>query len=205
MSEIKIALTGKLRSGKSTAACHLISQGFSPVSFGASLKHYADILFEHSPVYKSEPIEKDDPFGGKMTTGKRKPRRLYQDFGEKMRELDPNIWIQHAEARVGDAEFRALVDGLPARIVIDDLRQPNEYEWARVNGFTIIRVNASDEVRVERAKAAGDDFSEEDLRHKTEQYVDGFEADFDVWNDGIEQAELERKIDEIIRSLQVGI
>ena len=202
---IKIAICGQIRAGKSTASEHLVhNHGFQPVSFGAELKSHADKLFAFSDVYKSEPIVIDDEqFGGTRTIGKRKPRRLYQDFGEKMRELDPSIWIGHVAEKVRLIELIAAANGEQARIVIDDLRLPIEYEWALANGFVIVRVNAPDELRIERAKAAGDDFSEEDLTHETEQYVDGFSVDYDVLNDG-STSELERKIDELMSEIKSG-
>src|SRR5690625_2819742 len=198
-NSIKIASCGQIRAGKSTASEHLVhNPGFQPVSFGAELKSHADKLFAFSDVYKSEPIVVDDEqFGGTRTIGKRKPRRLYQDFGEKLRELDPDIWIGHAAERERLIELIAAANGEQARIVIDDLRQPNEYEWARANGFTIVRINANEYTRIARAKEAGDDFSEEDLTHPTELYVDDFEADFDIWNDGVEQARSEEHTSEL--------
>src|SRR5690606_40498284 len=95
---IKIALTGKLRAGKSAVASYLSADyGFEEVAFGSALKYYADKIFAYSDVsaYKPEVITK---YG--VAWSKRKPRRLYQDFGQKLRELDPHIWISHAEAVV---------------------------------------------------------------------------------------------------------
>src|SRR5690625_4383015 len=204
MSAIKIAICGQIRAGKSTVSEHLVhNHGFQPVSFGAELKSHADKLFAFSDVYKSEPIVVDDEqFGGTRTIGKRKPRRLFQDFGEKMRELDPNIWIGHAAEKVRLIELIAAANGEQARIVIDDLRQPNEYEWARANGFILVRINANEDTRLERAKQAGDDFSIEDLRHPTELFVQDFEVDFDIWNGvGVEQEDVVRRVGEFIRSL----
>src|SRR5699024_6716668 len=116
---------------------------FDIVSFGSSLKHYADRLFVYSDVYPNAFDEREFRY--------RKPRRLYQDFGEKMRELDPCIWVKHVEASVEILEDIRSTSG----IVIDDLRQPNEYEWARANGFIIIRVEASESLRLKRAEQAG--------------------------------------------------
>src|SRR5690625_6079228 len=97
-----------------------------------------------------------------------------------MREIDPQVWIRRAEAMARfEADRRST-----AGVVIDDLRQPNEYEWARANGFIIIRVEASDDLRLERAEQAGDSFNEEELAHDTEQYVDKFNVDYTVVDDG---------------------
>ena len=203
MSVIKVAITGKLRSGKSTAASHLVlNHGFERVSFGGALSRYADELFDGSDVYPTEyvEIESNCPFGSEPVKIKRKNRRLLQDFGEAMRALDPHIWIRHAESLVEYYADKRSTRG----IVIDDLRQPNEEAWARANGFIIVRVNANEDTRIARAKEAGDDFGIEDLRHGTELHVDDIEADYDVWNDGEDRAELERKIDELMSEIKSG-
>jgi|SRR5690554_1221291 len=201
MSEIiRIAFTGKLRSGKSAIARLLeVKYGFHTISFGDALKRVADELFEGSSVYQAEPIEVDCPFseGGKSTRGYRKPRKLYQDVGSALRALDPDVWIRQLAKSMRVWENMRDING----IVIDDLRQPNEYEWARANGFVIIRVNANEDTRLARAQSEGDAFSIEDLRHETEQYVDGFVVDYDIWNDGDDIGELERKVDEIMAEL----
>lgn len=172
----RIAITGKMRSGKSTISDYLVySRGFRSISFADDLKHYANEIFDY------------------LIGGDSKPRRLYQEFGQKMREIDPDIWIKRAEIAMRVYEDMRSTRG----IVIDDLRQPNEYDWARANGFTIIRVSASEDTRLARARMAGDIFSEEDFRHETEQYVDGFAVDFEIDNNG-SAAELERAVDEIL-------
>lgn len=201
MATARIAICGKLRSGKSTIASHLaLNHGFERVSFGSSLKHFAEEIFRVSDVYPVEYYTINDtpcPLGIEPTKYKRKPRKLFQDFGEALRALDPEIWVKHAEESIKYYENQRDCVG----IVIDDLRNPLEYDWARANGFTIVRISANEDTRIARAKAAGDDFSEDDLRHPTEQYIDDFEADYEIWNDDDNRAELERKIDEIIRSL----
>src|SRR5699024_7573604 len=179
--EIKIALTGKMRSGKSTVAEILwLDYDLTRRSFGGALKYYADKMFEGSEVYPIEVEEYGEPcpFDGKRDTRIKKPRKLYQDFGQAMRQLDENIWIRHVEQGI---EYDRLFTKYKG-VVIDDLRQPNEYEWAKANGFTIIRVDASEDLRLERAKQAGDSFSEEDMAHDTEQHVDGFSVDYEINN-----------------------
>src|SRR5690625_4501378 len=193
---LRIALTGRMRSGKSTIADHLwLNHDFAKVSFASSLKQLADRLFSH--LY--EPIYEDCPFseGGRTVKEYRKPRALLQELGQKMREIDEDVWIKQAEQDVELAEAWRSTAG----VVIDDLRQPNEYEWARANGFIIIRVEASDDLRLERAKQAGDSFNEEDLAHDTEQHVDKFDVDYTIVNDG-DLDDLKRRVDEIMGEIK---
>jgi dephospho-CoA kinase len=184
VSVIKIALTGKMRSGKDTVANHLyIKHGFSRVAFGDALKRVAHETF---------------PWVSEFS----KPRALYQSVGQLMREIDSEVWIKHAERAVkGAIDFRTGIGDEKIGVVITDLRQPNEYEWARANGFTIIRVLASDDVRIARAVAANDDFTVLDLTHSTELEIDNFDVDFNVVNDGTVD-ELKADIDEIMEAIR---
>jgi dephospho-CoA kinase len=180
---VKIALTGKMRSGKDLCGSHLyINYGFDRVAFGDALKKNAHATY---------------PWVSEFS----KPRALYQQFGQLMREIEPDIWIKHAEQAVkGAIDFRVNTGAEKVGVVITDLRQPNEYEWARANGFTIIRVTAPDEDRIARAKIAGDDFNEADLAHETESHIDGFTVDYEIHNDG-SLDDLKRKVDEIMEEI----
>lgn len=184
---IRIALTGKLRTGKSTIADHLwLNYDFEKISFATTLRQVAELLFGHMHEYNNE-----------SPTGYSKPRALLQTLGQKMREIDEDVWIRQAEQAVLWAEDSRRTAG----VVIDDLRQPNEYDWARANGFIIIRVEASEELRLRRAKQAGDSFSEEDLAHDTEQHVEGFSVDYTIINDG-DLDDLKRQVDEIMSEIK---
>lgn len=196
----RIILTGKLRSGKSSVARHLfLEYGFIELSFGTKLKIIADELFEGTNVeaYASEPVYEalpGEPLDDGFISDYRKPRRRYQDVGQALRALDPDVWTRQVEQAMSVWEDVRSVKG----IVVSDMRQPNEYEWAKRHGFVIIRVNANEDTRLERARKAGDAFSVEDLRHETEMHVDDFEADYDIWNDGADFDELKRQVDEVM-------
>lgn len=179
----KIAITGKLRSGKSAAARYLEeNHKFEIISFGSKLKTTADELFF-------------------IDEKKVKQRGIYQNFGQCMRGIDQDIWVKHL-----NKEYRSLrdVDCNISRnlegIVIDDLRQPNEYQWALDNGFYIVRISTTDDERVIRSVNSGDVFDEETLNHDTEKHVEGFIVDYDINNvQDIEHVyqELRKIIDEI--------
>jgi dephospho-CoA kinase len=183
VSVAKIALCGKLRSGKDTAANHLyIRHGFDRVAFGTALKKVSHEAFPWISEFS-------------------KPRALYQSVGQLMREIEPDVWIRHAERAVkGKIDFRVSMGAEAIGIVLTDLRQLNEYEWARANGFTIVRVTAPDNVRIGRAIKAGDDFCENDLEHSTELAIDGFAVDYTVVNDGTVD-DLKRKIDAVLEEI----
>jgi dephospho-CoA kinase len=180
---VKIALSGKLRAGKDEISNHLyIKYGFNRVAFGDALKRHAHAVF---------------PWISDGT----KPRALFQQFGQLMREIDPDVWIKHAERAVqGAIDFRVNTGAERVGIVLTDVRQENEVAWCRKNGFTLIRVTAPDEVRIARAIEAGDSFVENDLVHSTELAIDGFEVDAEIVNDGSVD-DLKRKIDEIMGAI----
>jgi dephospho-CoA kinase len=180
---IKIALTGKLRAGKDEVAHHLyIRHGFDKVAFGDALKRTVHEVF---------------PWVSEFS----KPRALYQQYGQLIRQIDDSVWITHAERRIkGDIDFRVGMGADQIGIVVTDVRQQNEVDWCRANGFTLIRVTAPDEVRIGRAISAGDDFTVHDLAHETELAIDGFDVDYEIVNDG-SVADLQAKVDAILAEI----
>jgi dephospho-CoA kinase len=143
----------------------------------------------------------NDIFG--VETGA-KPRELYQWFGQTMRQRDPDVWVRKCFRNIAFASFEETPDGTvyfpPKRAVITDLRQPNEFDRCRSEGYVIIRVNASEGVRINRAVESADTFSLRDLTHDTESHVDTFAADYDVYNDG-DMAGLYAQIEAIISAI----
>jgi dephospho-CoA kinase len=180
---VKLALCGRLRSGKDTVGNHLyIRHSFNQVAFGDALKKNAHATF---------------PWVSEFS----KPRALYQQFGQLMRQIDPDVWIKHAERAVkGAIDYNVNTDAEKVGVVISDLRQPNEYEWAKANGFTIIRITAPDEDRLFRAKLAGDDFNEADLEHETESHIDGFAVDYTIENNGTVD-DLKLQVDSVLAQI----
>lgn len=187
-----VAITGKLRSGKNAVADYLTEKyGYTQFAFGDELKRYAHELFN--------------------VDASAKPRELYQWFGQTMRSRDPDIWVRkcfdYIEHRRGvmDAYFDAPWNAharTQLRAVITDLRQPNEYERCLSEGYVIIRVSAPDDVRLARARDAGDNFDESTLNHETESHTDGFDVDYEIINDR-SLAELYAQIDEVMTSLRL--
>lgn len=156
---LKIAVCGKIRSGKDTVAEHLVKEHkFTRFAFSEGVVKVGRVLFPNA------------------FEGGKKPRKLLQAIGQYMRNIDPNIWI--------DYTFRQMEYVNANFTVISDLRQPNELLALKEDGFFIVRVNALDETRLQRAIAAGDDFEEKDMKHETEQHLDSFPVDYEIYNDG---------------------
>lgn len=164
-----IAICGKFRAGKDQVARYLTEKyGYTRFAFGDELKRYAHELF-----------------GGSNA----KQRELYQWFGQTMRQRDPDIWVRKCfenieKTRVLSAHWTKAPVGYPFRAIITDVRQPNEFDRCRDEGYVIIRVIAPDSLRIERARSAGDKFDAKTLDHETERYVDGFAVDYEIENNG---------------------
>lgn len=190
-NHIKIALTGKMRSGKDTVArtiAEIIRRNTNYdvliFSFGDSLKLFANFIFPHE-FRENE-----------------KPRELYQWLGQTLRQRDEDIWIRHIIKEMNNniKEISAY-KGKKIISIITDLRQPNEYEFCKQNGFHIIKVECDDAVRLERMKESNDNFKREDLNHETERHIDLFEADYTLTTTHINEKELKERVREVLKSI----
>ena len=155
---MKIAITGQMRSGKDTFANYFMMRGFQKVAFGDGIKEISYKLFPE-----------------KMSEGK--PRELYQSLGQKLREIDQNVWINLLDRRVKTMEAYGATN-----FIVTDLRQLNEYEFLKENGFTIVKIEADDELRKMRMEQAGDMYTPESFYHETEVTVNAIPYDYLVTN-----------------------
>ncbi|HHT7127804.1 hypothetical protein [Bacillus cereus] len=180
----KIAITGKARSGKTELSHYAwMLYGFKEFDFSVVLKDEFHRLFLH--------ISRNP-----------KPRAYYQKFGQWLREIDPDIWVKMTMGKVHEYCFEDALNKVnhKPRVLVNGVRQPNEYQRLKEEGFVIIRVNASDDLRIGRARNAGDVFTEADLGHETESHIDSFEVDYEVNNDW-DLVQLYDQFDVIMRDL----
>ncbi|MCY9372687.1 dephospho-CoA kinase [Bacillus haynesii] len=181
---MKIALTAPLRAGKSLAASYIsLHYDFQPFAFGDELKDAFHRAFPHVPR---------NP----------KPRAHYQKFGQWAREaFGEDVWIDALMPKIAAYLERHPCDcgstALKNRVIIDDCRQPNEYKRLKDEGFVFVRITAPAELRIERAKKAGDQFDLADLEHPTELAVNSFEVNYEIDNAG-KPEELYEKLDAIM-------
>lgn len=191
---MKLALTAPLRAGKSEASGYLsLYYDFHPFAFGDELKAAFHRAFPHIPRYP-------------------KPRKLYQEFGQAMRKIfGEDVWVNATMTKVDAYLARyacdcggGLAPMLKNRVLVEDCRQPNEYNRLRAEGFKIIRITAPEDLRIERARKAGDDFDLAALKHPTELALLDFEVDYEITNDGTID-ELYAKLDALMADLGVGV
>lgn len=142
----RIAICGRICAGKTTLASYLEEHfGFKRLSFAEPIKRYAAEIFN-------------------MTT---KNRALIQDLGQKLREIDDQVWVKHMEREIDRYSDYDLV--------IDDLRFPCEFHMLCRQNFTCIRLIVDPEVQLSRIKALYGDEAEGHilrLQHESENYCD---------------------------------
>ncbi len=143
---MKIALSGKMGSGKTTLAEELVKDyDFKRVSFANGVKDTAMNVF--GMTYE-------------QAYGAQKNRELLQKIGQKCREIEPNVWVNMTRRQIMDYDAQGY------DIVVDDMRFKNEFDILRDLGFIMVRIDASPEVRRKRIPntfAGENEISETDL------------------------------------------
>ena len=178
---MKIAVCGRMRSGKDTFANRLVEEyGFKEFKFSQGIN---EIINQYFPEH---------------AFSEKRPRKHHHFIWQGMRQLDKDVWVNYTLSYV---EEYLAEHGDNADVVISDLRQENEARILRQNGFTIINVYAFDDIRMQRIIDAGDIFAEETFCHETEMSVDDIACDLWVGNNET-LAEFECRIDNLIKSLK---
>lgn len=156
---LRIAVTGRLRSGKDSVADILQERDYFTVY------RFADGITDIIEQYFSDDLK----IG--------KPREHYQVIGQSLRQLDENVWVKalHRKRQLGHVIHNEL---------ITDVRQPNEVKYCEDHGFKIIKVVADEEIRKQRAFHAGDTWVDSQLQHPTERAVDCIVPDYQIHNNG---------------------
>lgn len=122
---MKVAICGKMASGKTTIADLLSTQTkFNKYSLGGKVKEVAYDLFGMDPDFKN--------------------RHLLQQIGMKMREIEPDVWIEAVMLQVSRDEA--------SHAVVDDVRFVNEAQKFKDKGWTLIKLDIPDDLQVERLK-----------------------------------------------------
>jgi len=184
MKPLLIGLTGPARSGKSTAAEHLVrNHMLEHYAFADPLRTGLMEIFNLDPE-DFEGSRKEQPIDwiGKS------PRQLMQSMGtEWARQMvHPDVWVKIAEQNLNYME-NALTDVIG--FVISDVRFENEAELIRNRGGTIIHIQRPNAPAVNP--------------HISEAGVQRLGVDLTVYNAGT-QAGLHQQVDECLHFIRTG-
>jgi len=164
----RIAFFGPMCSGKTYCADYLVQQGYNKINFAGRLKEIARDIFD-------------------VRTKDGQDRTILQQLGQKMREIDTDIWIKLALKKIADnsADFP---------VVIDDLRYVNEAKVLRANGFLLIRVHTDEIERLNRIAYLYPNTPEGSELHSSEREWEQIVPDYTVDSETpeIAQAEIEK-------------
>lgn len=176
---VKIALTGKLRSGKDTVAQAFIEDGFSGYKLSMGITEIIQSYFS-----------KDLESGLKL-------RKHYTTIGQGLRALDDKVWLHRTWKEIQRNETLFDVKD----VIITDLRQKNEEEFLRHRGFIIVKVEAEDQLRIDRSFESDNDFDITQMYHETELSVDSINADYIIENNGSLE-DLKRSCQSLIQTIK---
>ena len=180
-----IGFAGVAGSGKTTLAQHLEKRwGYNRTSFAAPLKEALQGLFMLSKEQLTDFDAKEaiDPRWGYS------PRTLMQTFGTNfIREMiDEDFWVKRMGYLIEEQHQYS-------KIVIDDVRFPNEANLIRVAGGKIIHVIRDD-----------NPYQTSNPNHASEQILDILTGDFTVTNNEGQLARVQINLNNILQEIHDG-
>jgi dephospho-CoA kinase len=136
----KIAIAGKMGSGKTTLAQMLSEQHTSPsvrlYSFATKVK---DTALELGLISKKDLKEKNS------TT-----REILQELGQGIRNIGKDVWINYLLEIMETDEAQVKINKGNLLQIVDDVRYINEFEALVEGGFYMVRLVTADCYRFER-------------------------------------------------------
>jgi hypothetical protein len=177
-----VALIGKARSGKDTAAAFLVRErAYTRVAFADPLKEMAlgiDPLITTTPsIYVRLSALVRDVGWEYAKDHYPEVRRTLQRIGQTQREFDADYWVNVAARKIAGAERWNLP------VVVTDVRYRNEADMLRARGFRMVRIIRPFAEMRQGASA----------QHASETELDDYPADVLIRNDG-DLAQLQRAI-----------
>ncbi|MEU0245162.1 hypothetical protein ABZ192_12655 [Streptomyces sp. NPDC006235] len=185
-----IGLIGKARSGKDSAAAHLVRKfAYTRLAFADPLKEYALnvnpwIKYDCPGFFYGETIRLADLIEhvGWERAKDEYPevRRLLQSIGQAQREADADYWVNVMRRSLNSAERWNMP------VVVSDVRYLNEAEMLRARGFRLVRISRPSMVipLTGTGKISARYLTEPAAKHDSETELDDFAADLDIINGG---------------------
>jgi hypothetical protein len=147
-SPLRVALSGKMKAGKDTTGDILHHLTRAPrASFAATLKEGCARM-------------------GIGVSEATKDRTVLQEIGEYFTQRDARHWVKLLDANTPQRNATGLI--------ITDMRNPGEFEWAKENGLVTVRLQVSE--RTQLARGAEKDR----LYHPTETRLDDRIDEFNI-------------------------
>ena len=135
MKPLLIGLTGRARSGKSTAAEHLVGTYLlEHYAFADPLRDGLMAIFNLDPT-DFEGDRKEQP----LAWLERSPRQLMQSMGTEWARntVHPDVWVKLAEQNL---DYMSNALGAVLGFVVSDVRFENEADLIRRRGGTVIHI-----------------------------------------------------------------
>jgi hypothetical protein len=180
---ILIGITGRARHGKDTVASFLVRErGFHRYAFADQLRELAlrvnplvdfggEDEYDYSTMRLREYVHQ---VGWETAKSNGEVRRLLQQLGAGARDIfGPDVWVQALERYWKEEPGRT-----PDRLVISDVRYPNETRWIRNQGGEVWRV-----VRPDFDNGV-------DPSHESERFVPSLPVSREVRASSVEELEL---------------
>jgi hypothetical protein len=188
-----VGLVGTKGVGKTTIAHHLLTTGFTEVSFADTLKDSLCTLLGldrsrfDDPLFKELPCHEASKDIYTMT-----PREMMQKYGDLMKQLfGPTVFI--------DSVYRRL-QHIQTPVVISDIRFPAEATFVRSLGARIYRVVRGKRSRIIECDGACEQAPQDS--HHSESLQWSIVCDATICNSGLDLVTLQRVVRAEIRSLQ---
>lgn len=162
MNQIKIAITGKMGTGKSTVT-KIIKELLNEHNNSCYVTSYSSVIRRTLLELDLYPT-----------------RELMQATGDFFREFDKDVWTN---------ALLKEIKNVSSTIVIEGIRYAFERDKLVSNGFKIIKVDSSEVLRKKRIEFRDNITINDKIwftwqQHSTEKFVDKIKEDFLIINDG---------------------
>lgn len=148
---------GQAGVGKTTAAQYLVEKySYTKISFADPLKEIGQILWPEMKRFKY--------------------RHRLQTLGEKIREIDADIWINLLINKVDNLTHKGF------NVVVDDVRYPNEFYTLLGKGFIPIKITTVGHIRNRRLLRRDGYIDFSTANHISEQFVNQIQVYYEIYN-----------------------
>ena len=142
----------------------------------AGKTHVGNILSRRCALKKFAFADKVKDIAKDLFNMKHKNRELLQKIGQSMRVIDKYVWINYLLYTIKDED----------RVIIDDIRYPNELSALQDRGFIIIKLIVDKNTQRKRlVETYPDNYHEhlDRLNHESEIHIDNLKCDFEIKSD----------------------